>query len=845
MPNNLNDKLDSQQVIKSVHENDENALRVKIVSGVGNDGFNVAIDAAEDSVAIGDGTKLATLTTTGGKTGLDVNLINNPLQVTVSNEVEVTNDSGNPLPVAATDLDIRNLTFSDDKIDVSGSTITLDPASLSALENITVSVSNEVEIKNDSGNPVPVSGTVTANLGTIAGVATETTLSSIDSKLTSPLSVQATDLDIRNLTFATDKIDTSGSSISVSNFPSVQPINDNGGSITVDGSVSITGTSNVNVTNSSLAVTGPLTDAELRASAVSVTAASLPLPTGASTSALQITANNSLSSIDSKLTSPLNIRNLVFATDKVDVSGSTVTLDSTSLAALENITVTVSNEVEVKNDSGNPIPTNITNTTLPISATTAILSGSAGALNADAIASTDVSAHTNLFVQITGTFSGTLTFQGSNDNINFVSVNAQTIINGTTAVGQVATTAGIWRVPINFKYFRLRMTAFVSGTATVTVLCTTSPIQDLGNRSSTVTGTVTSNQGTAAVIANSWFTKISDGVNGPAAVKAASTAPLATDPALVVSISPNSTLNANITNAQVEISNDVGNPIPVNGTVNVTQATGTNLHTVIDSGTVTATISGTPNVNITNSSIAVTGPLTDTQLRASAVPVSASSLPLPSGAATSALQTTANSSLSSIDSKLTSPLTVQATNLDIRHLTFATDKTDVSGSTVSVSNFPSVQPINDNGGSLTVDGTIAATQSGVWSVQNQDGSGNNLTSQVNGSQRALDVGINVSGVQIDPRSPLPVTFTHTSFTATNASAQALAINTSRKYLLIQNNSNQTIWLRIGAAATAAAPSIRLTSGSTFSLENNIITTQAINVIRGGATNATFTIVEGA
>ncbi len=52
------------------------------------------------------------------------------------------------------------------------------------------------------------------------------------------------------------------------------------------------------------------------------------------------------------------------------------------------------------------------------------------------------------------------------------------------------------------------------------------------------------------------------------------------------------------------------------------------------------------------SSIPVTGPLTDTELRASAVPVSVASLPLPTGASTSALQTTGNSSLSSIDGKL-------------------------------------------------------------------------------------------------------------------------------------------------------------------------------------------------
>lgn len=60
----------------------------------------------------------------------------------------------------------------------------------------------------------------------------------------------------------------------------------------------------------------------------------------------------------------------------------------------------------------------------------------------------------------------------------------------------------------------------------------------------------------------------------------------------------------------------------------------------------------------------VSGPLTDTQLRASAVPVagtfwqatqpiSAAALPLPSGAATSAKQDTTNASLSSIDSKIT------------------------------------------------------------------------------------------------------------------------------------------------------------------------------------------------
>jgi len=69
----------------------------------------------------------------------------------------------------------------------------------------------------------------------------------------------------------------------------------------------------------------------------------------------------------------------------------------------------------------------------------------------------------------------------------------------------------------------------------------------------------------------------------------------------------------------------------------------------VDDGGGSLTVDGTVAVS---GSVAVTGPLTDTQLRATALPVSAGSLPLPSGAATSANQTTANSSLSSIDGKV-------------------------------------------------------------------------------------------------------------------------------------------------------------------------------------------------
>jgi len=124
-------------------------------------------------------------------------------------------------------------------------------------------------------------------------------------------------------------------------------------------------------------------------------------------------------------------------------------------------------------------------------------------------------------------------------------------------------------------------------------------------------------------------------------------------------------------------------PLPAGASTSALQTTGNTSLSSID-GKLPALSSGRVPVDITGSA-AVTGPLTDTQLRATAVPVSgtfwqatqpvsAASLPLPSGAATSAAQTTTNTSLSSVDGKLAA---LQ------------------SGAV----------PIGDNSASLTVDGT--------------------------------------------------------------------------------------------------------------------------------------------
>jgi hypothetical protein len=83
----------------------------------------------------------------------------------VSDALKVSFTNGS-FPISATDLDIRDLVFATDKVDVTGSS-------------------------------VGISGTVAVT------------------QSTSPWVVSATDLDIRNLAFATDTVDVSGSSVSI------------------------------------------------------------------------------------------------------------------------------------------------------------------------------------------------------------------------------------------------------------------------------------------------------------------------------------------------------------------------------------------------------------------------------------------------------------------------------------------------------------------------------------------------------------------------------------------------------------------------------------------------------
>lgn len=131
-----------------------------------------------------------------------------------------------------------------------------------------------------------------------------------------------------------------------------------------------------------------------------------------------------------------------------------------------------------------------------------------------------------------------------------------------------------------------------------------------------------------------------------------------------------------------------------------------------------------------SASVAVTGPLTDVQLRLTPVPVSGTVAATQSGAPWSVNQTQWNGVAVSTGSGASGTGTLRAI--------LATDQT--------------VIPVSDNGGSLTVDGTVSAnaSQTGTWSVRNQDGVGNALASATGapaGSEQALIVRNIPSGTQ--------------------------------------------------------------------------------------------------
>jgi hypothetical protein len=166
----------------------------------------------------------------------------------------------------------------------------------------------------------------------------------------------------------------------------------------------------------------------------------------------------------------------------------------------------------------------------------------------------------SLSFTISGTWVGTIAFNYSLDGVNFspdtvLDNSLGTFVSSTTINNAYTANVG------SYKYYQIVATAWTSGTATITY------------------------NGSAAVNLVTSQSLITDASNhGPAAVKAASTAAVATDSALVVALSPNS---SNITSSAITTSG----AIAANG--NVLALPGGGVTTIQGYSGITFEVSGT------------------------------------------------------------------------------------------------------------------------------------------------------------------------------------------------------------------------------------------------------------
>ncbi len=147
----------------------------------------------QDSVKVGDGTDFIAVNTDGS-----LNITDNGGSLTVDGSVSITG----PVTVSASDFDIRDLSHTQDSVKVGDGT-----------DFIAVNTDGSLNI-TDNGGSITVDGSVT---------------------------VSATNLDIRDLSHTQDSVKVGdGTDFVAVNTDGSLNITDNGGSITVDGSVTVT-----------------------------------------------------------------------------------------------------------------------------------------------------------------------------------------------------------------------------------------------------------------------------------------------------------------------------------------------------------------------------------------------------------------------------------------------------------------------------------------------------------------------------------------------------------------------------------------------------------------------------
>ena len=156
-----------------------------------------------------------------------------------------------------------------------------------------------------------------------------------------------------------------------------------------------------------------------------------------------------------------------------------------------------------------------------------------------------------------GTGAGAIFFEQTNDISDTglpLAVTESTVINANpniAAIGIATNANRMFRIPVNSKYIRVRVsTAFVGTGCKATAFFSTLPFSSNSVNVQQAVPTMLQAAATQALgtAATRWFAQISDGTNSPS-IKAANVAPLATDPSLVVTMSPNIQVSSGLINS--------------------------------------------------------------------------------------------------------------------------------------------------------------------------------------------------------------------------------------------------------------------------------------------------------
>jgi hypothetical protein len=165
-------------------------------------------------------------------------------------------------------------------------------------------------------------------------------------------------------------------------------------------------------------------------------------------------------------------------------------------------------------------------------------------------------------------------------------------------------------------------------------------------------------------------------------------------------------------------------------------------------------------------------------------------------------------------------------------------RVNASGVAVPITDNGSTLSIDDGAGSLTVDGTVAATQSGAWTVTIQDG-GNVISVDDGAGSLTVDGTVAISSLAGSTTASGPATVT-----IGTTSATVIASNANRKGLALTNTStgSQRVSLHMANGSAVLDSGRTLWPGDIFEMDPWSFTTAQINGIASAA-GATIGIQE--